>query len=270
MITIFTDGSSRGNPGPGGWGAILIREGVSDVGSANIEEVTELGGHEPHTTNNRMELTAALKALTHTHIALPTPLPTSTVRKNKNDKKSHTTTSVKVHSDSSYVINGITKWVYTWQQKNWVTSQKEEVLNRDLWEALLIQVKHIQKNGSTISWNYVGGHVGVVGNERCDEIATAFADNETPELYSGSLAGYSIKNILDVSVNTDSQKEKKSSRSHSRAVAYSYVSMVNRKVETHATWKECEARVKGAKGAKFKKAISKAAEAALISDFSKR
>ena len=105
-ITIFSDGSSKGNPGPGGWGAII----------ASSDKVVEIGGGEKYTTNNRMELLAAISAL-------------ETVENNKEE--------IILNTDSSYVINGITKWVFGWQKNNWKTSTKADVVNKDLWERLI-------------------------------------------------------------------------------------------------------------------------------------
>jgi ribonuclease HI len=127
-IIIFTDGSSRGNPGPGGWGVVVI--------SNNIEEgikVEELGGCEEHTTNNRMELCAVISALSF----LLT-------------KKYNLQTSI--YSDSSYVINGITKWVYGWQKNGWVTATKNPVENKDLWQQLFDLSKNFK-----IDWHRVDG-----------------------------------------------------------------------------------------------------------------
>ncbi|KKU67945.1 MAG: Ribonuclease H [Parcubacteria group bacterium GW2011_GWA2_47_16] len=237
-ITIFTDGSSRGNPGPGGFGAIVVADG----------KVTELGGREEHTTNNRMEMMAAISALTYL-------------------SKVKSQMSVVIYCDSSYVINGITKWVFGWRKNNWITSTKSPVENRDLWEAL-VEVTQ----GKKVEWKQIGGHVGVAGNERCDEIATAFADLSTgsrqaaPELYSGVLENYRIKNILDIKENVSATSAKSSSKSHSRAKAYSYVSLVDGKIERHKTWAECEKRVKG-RPAKFKKVLNEEAEAALIKEW---
>ncbi len=233
-ITIFTDGSSRGNPGPGGFGAIVIAEG----------KVTELGGREERTTNNRMELMAAIAALSHLQNL-----------KLKTD-------NIKLLTDSAYLVNGITKWVYSWEHRNWVTIDKKPVLNKDLWEQLMELVK-LRK----VEWKVVGGHIGVPGNMRCDEIATAFADNLPPKLYSGILEKYSIKNILDVREDAGLAAEKSAGKNRSNAKAYSYVSFVDGKVETHKTWAECEARVKG-KPARFKKVLTAAEEAALIDEWS--
>lgn len=236
-VKIFTDGSSRGNPGPGGFGAIVIAPKNYELGIMNYE-VREIGGREEYTTNNRMELQAVIHALSI--------IPNSEFL-------------IQVFSDSSYVINGITKWVFGWQKNGWKTATKKEVENRDLWEALAELTR-----GKQIEWKQVGGHVGVVGNERCDEIATAFADNENVELYSGVFDNYDIKNILDIQENSFAKVAKDSSRNHSKAKAYSYVSMIDGKIEIHKTWGECEERVKGKK-AKYKKAVSSEDEAQIIS-----
>lgn len=228
-ITIFTDGSSRGNPGPGGWGSVVVEN----------DSVIELGGREDDTTNNRMELTAAIEGISHV--------------RSDNIK-------VIINTDSSYVINGITKWVNGWKRNGWMTKTKDEVMNRDLWERL-VDVKE----GKDIEWNYVGGHSGIVGNERCDEIATSFADNSPADLYKGSLDQYPIRNILDLSQVV----EKVSKKSHSRAQAYSYVSKVDGKIMTHKTWAECEARVKGKSNTRYRKAISPDQEQQIIEEFKK-
>lgn len=147
MITIYTDGSSRGNPGPGGWGAIILRE----------EEVIELGGGDAHTTNNKMELMAAIKALDFIKDG-----------------------EIVIYTDSEYVMKGITEWVHNWQKKGWKTANRKPVLNQDLWQELLKQTE-----GKNIEWKYVAGHTGVPLNERADEIATTFADGLIPNLYNG-------------------------------------------------------------------------------------
>lgn len=149
---IYTDGSSRGNPGPGGWGAII----------AGTKTVTEIGGRESQTTNNRMELSAAIEAL-----------------------KLNPTQPVTVFSDSEYVIKGITEWIHGWIKKGWKNSQKKAVLNQDLWEKL-----YDVTEGKDITWKYVRGHVGTPGNERCDVIATSYADGEPVALYTGSVDNY--------------------------------------------------------------------------------
>ncbi len=153
MITIYTDGSSKGNPGPGGFAAIIF----------DGENVKEIGGRENKTTNNRMEIMAAIEALKN-------------IPENEN---------VKIHADSEYLIKGITIWIKNWQKNNWRTEDKREVLNKDLWEKLLEVT--LSKN---IEWKKVLGHSGHEENERCDEIATGFADGEKVKLYNGLKQGY--------------------------------------------------------------------------------
>jgi ribonuclease HI len=146
MITIYTDGAARGNPGPGGWGVIIF----------DNNWIKELGGREDHTTNNRMELTAAIKALEET--------------------KGEGT----IYTDSEYVMKGITEWIKNWQLKGWRTAGKKKVLNQDLWQKLL-EVSE----GRELNWKYVAGHSGEYLNDRADTIATSFADNLPPDLYDG-------------------------------------------------------------------------------------
>lgn len=231
-ITIFTDGSSLGNPGPGGWGSIVhIHKGA---------EVHELGGSDPKTTNNRMEMTAVIEALNFLGMQ-------------KIDEP-----NVTVFTDSQYIINGITKWVHGWQANGWMTKTKVPVLNKDLWQKLVEAVK-----GKEIDWHYVEGHAGIPGNERVDGIATSFAAGEQTPLFKGKAADYpvDIKNLAPAYAGTAKKKS-------SSAKAYSYLSMVDGKIETHKTWIECEKRVKG-KSAKFKKTFSKVEEEDLIKEWLK-
>ncbi len=221
MITIFTDGSSRGNPGPGGWGAVV----------ASSEKVRELGGRINPTTNNRMELTAAIESL----------------------KIIDSARRITLFTDSSYMINGITKWVFGWQKNNWITATKQKVLNDDLWKDLVAVTI-----GKQIEWKYVAGHSGIPANERCDEIATAFADEASLELFNGPKSEYPI-DLTNLVGNL--MGEKKPSKS---AKAYSYLSLVDGEVQIHKTWAECERRVKGVKKVKFKKSLSKEDETAII------
>ncbi|MET0179583.1 MAG: ribonuclease HI [Novosphingobium sp.] len=137
-VEIFTDGACKGNPGPGGWGA-LLRLGPHEK---------ELSGSEPSTTNNRMELTAAIRALE----ALSEPC------------------AVTLHSDSKYVLDGISKWVGGWQRTGWKTASKQPVKNADLWRALLAAAKPHR-----VAWVWVKGHDGHPENERVDQLASAAA-----------------------------------------------------------------------------------------------
>lgn len=230
-VTIFCDGSSLGNPGPGGWGAVVTR-----TVSGKEKHVTELGGFAVHTTNNRMELTAATEALAH--------LSEKTV--------------VTVKTDSQYVIQGITKWVFGWERNGWQTSQKSEVLNKDLWEALVGAAKQ-----HTVTWEHVRAHVGVVLNERVDQIAYGFAGKEKVQLFVGSETAHHefLKSMPKARVVSKS-KSKSASSPKKSGPAYSYVSVVEGEVLIHKTWAECEKRVKG-KSAKYKKAFSKEDEQTL-------
>src|SRR5262245_59955721 len=153
-IMVFADGSAKGNPGPGGWGAIVVTpEG----------RVTELGGGEGRTTNNRMELTAVIQALRSLN---------------------GTGGEVALHTDSTYVIRGITAWIHGWRRRGWKTAEGHDVLNRELWEALADLVGARGRDGR-IAWHYVRGHTGVPGNERVDEIADACATGPDISLYPG-------------------------------------------------------------------------------------
>ncbi len=224
---IFTDGAARGNPGPGGWGAVVIHG----------DAVTELGGREAHTTNNRMELMAAISALEYVSL------------------HAHNAKEMTLYTDSAYVINGITRWVKGWAANKWKTKAKEDVLNKDLWERLVKATEH-----KVIHFELVYGHAGVGGNERCDEIATSFADNSPIILYNGGRERYGV----DISgVQTGEHKKSKS-----KVAAYSYVSEVGGKIMVHKTWEETKARVHGV-NARFKKAVSPADEEEIIKEFTK-
>lgn len=245
LYTIFTDGASRGNPGPGGWGAVIVYR----------DRVKELGGYEEHTTNNRMELTAALRAVQEL----------SSIISDGSDSSSDVLgddARIKIYTDSSYLINGITKWVRGWKANGWQTKEKTDVLNKDIWQSLAKAT-----NDLPIEWVHVGGHVGIKGNERCDEIATMMADDKSADLFDGTISAYPIKNISDTSFDQSMVEAKKSSSSRSRSAAYSYVSMVNGKIETHKTWADCEKRVKGVRGTKYKKSLSRDDEAKIIKEF---
>ena len=138
-VDAFTDGACRGNPGPGGWGVVLKSGG----------QVKELSGGEPATTNNRMELKAAIEALA----ALKKPC------------------RVALYTDSVYVRSGITEWLPAWRARGWRTADKKPVKNKDLWEALsTVAAQH------DVSWHWVKGHSGHPENERADELANLGID----------------------------------------------------------------------------------------------
>ena len=158
MITIYTDGASRGNPGPGGWGGVIASE----------DRVIEIGGLDPHTTNNKMELTACIRSLEFTI-----------------SNSQFSNQPIQIYTDSEYVTKGMTEWIMRWQKKGWKTAGRKPVLNQDLWRRLLKLTE-----GREMKWKYVAGHAGVTLNERADEIATTFADNLTPSLYHGPRSQY--------------------------------------------------------------------------------
>lgn len=138
-VVIYTDGACKGNPGPGGWGALLVYKGAEK----------ELWGGDPNTTNNRMELMAAIAGL----VALTRPC------------------SVKLVTDSQYVMKGIQEWLPNWKKRGWKTASKEPVKNADLWQMLDEEVNRHQ-----VSWQWVRGHTGHPGNERADQLANRGVD----------------------------------------------------------------------------------------------
>jgi ribonuclease HI len=133
-VEIWTDGACKGNPGPGGWGALLTNGGHEK----------EIWGGDPHTTNNRMELTAVIEALASL-------------------KRS---CDVVLHTDSEYVKKGITEWIHNWKRRGWTTAERKPVKNVELWQRLdaLAQLHHVD-------WRWVRGHAGEPGNERADALA---------------------------------------------------------------------------------------------------
>ena len=139
QVEIFTDGACKGNPGPGGWGAILRSNGKE----------RELSGGESPTTNNRMELMAAIEALN----ALKKPC------------------RVQLWTDSNYVRDGITKWIHGWRRNGWKTADKKPVKNAELWQALLDAAEPHR-----VEWHWVKGHAGHPENERADALACAEAE----------------------------------------------------------------------------------------------
>jgi ribonuclease HI len=158
---------------------------------------------------------------------------------------------IKLHADSQYVINGITKWIFGWKKNNWQTSLKQPVLNKDLWEELLAIVED-----RTVEWVHVKGHAGIALNERVDIIANSFARGKEVELYTGSKKHYPHQAVGLIKAS-GTRKGK----------AYSYVSKVDGHITRHATWDACKKKVEGRTGAKFKKVLSKEEEDALIREW---
>ncbi len=140
-IKVYTDGACKGNPGPGGWGVYI---------QSNDEEKDLYGGN-PETTNNQMEMQAALEALKYL--------------KDKNEV-------IELYTDSNYLRQGITEWIHKWKLNNWRTAAKKPVANRDLW----IEISDLNEK-MNVQWNWVKGHAGDPGNERADQLANLGADN---------------------------------------------------------------------------------------------
>lgn len=139
MLEIYTDGSCLGNPGPGGWGVLI---------KTQDDQSLELSGYEMMTTNNKMELTAALEALKWV----------------KHECK--TADKVTIFTDSTYVRDGITRWIHSWKMNNWRTAKKDPVKNRELWE----QIDRLS-NSLEVSWQWIRAHQGHVENEHVDQLA---------------------------------------------------------------------------------------------------
>ncbi|MBH88878.1 MAG: ribonuclease HI [Magnetovibrio sp.] len=144
-VKIYTDGACSGNPGPGGWGALLLWNG----------QEKELYEGEFETTNNRMELMAAIMALEHLKRSM----------------------EVDLFTDSTYLRDGITKWIHNWKKNGWRTSSKKPVRNADLWKRLEVAIQRHK-----VEWHWVKGHAGIIENERADELA-----RQGITLYKGEL-----------------------------------------------------------------------------------
>lgn len=209
----YTDGSCLGNPGPGGWGIrLLYPDGT----------VQEFGAGDPETTNNRMELQAALVALKHLR-----GYPRATI-----------------YTDSRYLIDGVTKWIHNWRRRNWVTTSGAPVKNRALWQRL------VALNHPGITWRHVYGHTGDPNNERVDDIARGFASGTPPLLFHGPV-GAPDDPVQDTGPQPSTRpSRRKTSRGTRNA---QYVSIVHGTVAIDDEWAACAARVQGVSGAKYKK-----------------
>jgi len=218
---VFTDGACSGNPGPGGWATI-----VSLVG----DETVELGGPEQSTTNNRMEMKAAVEALSWM------------VRSGKDIKEAL------IYADSKYMIEGLTRWIHGWVKNGWINGGGDPVKNKDLWIELKRAKDELESKGCRLSFHYVAGHSGVPGNERCDEIAQAFSSGLVPSLFQGSSGAYSVSLVV-----ASSEDRRKLSKPY-------YLSVIGGEVFRDETWAACQNRVQGRSGARYKKISSKAEE----------
>ncbi len=250
---VFTDGAAKGNPGPGGWAAILRFPDGS---------IEELGGAEAHTPNNRMEMKAAIKAL---------------------DRLGPQSGPVVIHTDSSYLVNGATRWLEAWKRRGWRSSNGGDVANQDLWRTLdeLLQAR---ADGAPVVWRQVRGHAGVAGNERADSLASALAQGEDVDMYCGPECSYAVE--IDWEPSTEPARctsrrstraeqgqqaamnaDKATAKRRSRARAYSYLSVVDGVVRRHRSWNECESAVRGRSRARFKKALNPGEEQEILRDW---
>ncbi len=212
IVRVYTDGACKKNPGPGGYG---VRIRYPDG------RVKEFGGSEESTTNNRMELKAAIEALRRTRTEKP----------------------VVVVTDSEYVRQGITSWIQGWKTRGWVTRNNKPVSNQDLWKEL------DDLRSADVEFEYTAGHAGDPDNERCDRIASSFAIGEPVELIDGVDHTPTVPN--------KHKPPKKKSRYKAAQGLYSgpivYLSHVGGKLGRHSSWAECEKVVNGVSGALFKK-----------------
>ncbi len=235
-IRIFCDGACSGNPGPGAWACI-----VWDVKKGSVMEDADF---DRQTTNNKMEMTACLKALSQV--------------------PSHAE-KVMVYSDSTYVLRGITQWIHGWKRRGWLTAEGQPVSNQELWQALDSCVNQIRRKSIPIEWHYVRGHADIPGNERCDQLAVALTQRVPVDLFHGDYSDYSV-DLLKLPADTSLPPMKsKTAGSSAKSI---YVSQVAGQIQQHDSWSECEARVKGVSGAKFKKVKDEEEMAAVIRQWS--
>lgn len=232
-ILIYCDGACSGNPGPGGWGAII---------ATPDGQVVELGGRSQNTTNNQMELQAVISSL--------------------KEVQSAPAADIIIYTDSTYVIRGITQWIWGWMRKDWKTAEGKEVLNKEYWQKLSSVVGKIKKTHS-LDWKYVRGHTGSPGNERCDEIAVKFSKGLNVNLYEGSLLKYGVP-VYDFPPDVPLPEMRERTE---KIEAYSYLSLIGTIPMRHSNWAECERRVKGQSGAKFKKAMSAEEEVSILNSW---
>ena len=196
-VDIITDGACSGNPGPGGWATIVVHSDGTQH---------EYYGSAPHTTNNQMELHAVIVGL----------------------QKAQTATEVHIYTDSQYVLNGITKWVFGWQKNGWRTTDGKDVENQVLWRTLL------GLTNKNVHWHHVKGHAGNPMNERANTLAQRQAR------LPGTASHPSTPKV--------------GSTSPARATSFPrYISLVGTSFHQHATWEECKLVVHGVSGARFKK-----------------
>jgi ribonuclease HI len=229
QIISFTDGASSGNPGPAGWGAVISVTEQPDRGSDGaLPEVKEIGGPIKEGTNNEAELTAAINVLRFA--------------------ESNSVDTVTIYTDSSYLIDGATSWVYGWQKNGWQTRSGDPVKNQDLWQQILTLQQSL-----SVSYEKVAGHAGVPANERADDIATDFAAREEPSLYAGKKVQYDTSLQAQVAQIPNGPV---------------YLSLVDGVAKQHSSWQDCKQRVDGV-DAQYRKAKTKQERQDVLSGWGK-
>ena len=208
---IVSDGACSGNPGPGGWGLIVVTPD---------ENVREFGGHEPESTNNRMELMGFYRGMQEVYKARDA-FPKVRV--------------LHAISDSKYVLDGAKNYLPNWVKNGWKTSTGGEVKNQDMWEKVLKGQMLLKECGFRFEYELVKGHSGNEANERCDQIAVKYSHEEPIELFKGPVSNYSV------------------SLTTGKAFEPVYLSFLEGKLRKHKTWDECKTLVEGKKGARYKK-----------------
>ncbi|MFN0072913.1 MAG: ribonuclease HI [Chloroflexota bacterium] len=222
--TAYADGSCLGNPGPGGWGVhVQFGDGRG----------VDLGGGEQHTTNNRMELRAAIEAVRAT-LACP---------------------SVTVIVDSEYVKKGITSWVAGWKKNGWRTRDGSPVVNKELWEELDALAD------KRITWQWTRAHVGTAGNERVDTIARWFA---------GGMGRTRGRPVAPHNASRPQRERSPEPARRASSPGTRYLSMIDGVAMRHRTWPECQDRVSGVARAKFRKAQSDDEERKILQEWGTR
>ncbi len=229
QVIIYTDGACSGNPGIGGWAYVLFD---------GHETVYEAADFEEQTTNNRMEMSGVVRAFQELQ-RLKTQGAVSF-------------NAIYVHSDSSYVIQGITNWIFGWKKRGWKNMEGKDVANQTLWLELDEAVAPFRQ---MTKWIHVPGHAGIPGNERCDELSVEVTKGKTSHRADFPSETYPV----DIFSAVDLQKFKK--------VDPYYLSYVNGTLKKHATWPECEAAVKGRTGVRFKKIKSLNDEVQVLKDW---
>ena len=220
QVRAYTDGACKGNPGPGGYG---VRIRYPDG------RVKEYGGDEAPSTNNRMELMAVIEAL----------------------RRAHDVEDLLVVTDSEYVRQGITKWLKGWKARGWITKNNTPVLNQDLWKTL----DGLLRPGVTFA--YTAGHAGDPDNERCDRIASSYAQGTPVQLEDG----VDHTPFAPFAEKPNPSSSKASGKGTGPVV---YLSLVAGVLKKHKTWAECEIEVKGRSGALFKKCRGPEEEVAIL------